>query len=294
VTLDQAGPVLARHAERMYRWISDAGIVVPEVLLVPLYLGGQDPLGTLWIVSDEDGHFDRDHARVATELAAFVGIALRMEQTEQRLRQALEEQKTMTQEMGHRIKNLFAVVEGMVRFSARGAGSKDEMAQVLSGRLQALASGYALAGRGRDDGDDVGASSLEEILRAIIEPHEGIGTGATRRFALRGPHVLCDGRAVNGLALALHELATNAIKYGALSTETGHVAIAWRRAGEELVLQWTERGGPTVAGPPTQEGFGGRLIDSAVVHQLGGAVEYDWQADGLVVTIRASASNLKV
>ncbi len=93
ITLDRNAPVLSLHPERVYGWIADANIVVPEVLLIPLYLGGKVPLGTLWIVSDREGHFDRGHARALTELAAFVGIALRMVRSEQRLHQTLEAQE---------------------------------------------------------------------------------------------------------------------------------------------------------------------------------------------------------
>lgn len=93
ITLDINAPVLAQHPERVYGWISDANIVVPEVLLVPLYLGDKVPLGTLWIVSDREEHFDCGHARVLTELAAFVGIALRMLRSEQRLHRTLESQE---------------------------------------------------------------------------------------------------------------------------------------------------------------------------------------------------------
>jgi PAS domain S-box-containing protein len=92
ITLDRNAPVLSLHPERVYSWIADANIVVPEVLLVPLYLGGKVPLGTLWIVSDREGHFDSGHARAMTELATFVGIALRMVRSEQRLNQALAAQ----------------------------------------------------------------------------------------------------------------------------------------------------------------------------------------------------------
>ena len=97
ITLDRNAPVLSLHPERVYGWIADANIVVPEVLLVPLYLGGKVPLGTLWIVSDREGHFDSGHARALTELAAFVGIALRMVRSEQRLHQALETQEKVAE-----------------------------------------------------------------------------------------------------------------------------------------------------------------------------------------------------
>jgi hypothetical protein len=99
---------------------------------VPLCLGGKKPLGTLWIVSGQEGHFDRGHARVATELASFVGIALRMLQSEQRLQRSLVEQETLAQEMSHRVKNLFAMTDSMIRWSAKGAGTKVEMARLLS------------------------------------------------------------------------------------------------------------------------------------------------------------------
>ena len=97
ITLDRNAPVLSQHPERVYGWIADANIVVPEVLLVPLYLGGKVPLGTLWIVSAREGHFDSGHARALTELAAFVGIALRMVRSEQRLNMAIEAQARAAQ-----------------------------------------------------------------------------------------------------------------------------------------------------------------------------------------------------
>jgi GAF domain-containing protein len=151
ITLDQNAPVLSVHPERAYSWIADANITVPEVLLVPLYLGSKVPLGTLWIVSDKEDHFDSGHARVMTELASFVGIALRMLQTEQRLQRSLDTQETLTKEMSHRLKNLFAMTDGMIRVSTRSATTKDELAQALSGRLHALASAHALVRRDLSD-----------------------------------------------------------------------------------------------------------------------------------------------
>ncbi|HEX5280722.1 MAG TPA: GAF domain-containing protein [Micropepsaceae bacterium] len=90
VTLDQASPVLTRHSERMYKWISDAGICIPEVLLVPLFLGGPEPLGTLWVVSDTENYFDSGDARLTMEIAGFVGVALRMQRNKERLRTVLQ------------------------------------------------------------------------------------------------------------------------------------------------------------------------------------------------------------
>lgn len=147
VTLDCNRPVLSSHPERVYDWISDAGIVVPEVLLVPLYLGGKEPLGTLWIVSDKERHFDSGHARVMTELAWFVGIALRMLDSERQLKAALEQQERLTSEMSHRVKNLFALTAGIVRVSEKAAKTPAEMSKMVSGRLDALAEADALVRR---------------------------------------------------------------------------------------------------------------------------------------------------
>jgi len=93
VALDHGGPVLLLHPERVYDWIAKAKIILPEMLLVPLYLGDKVPVGALWVVADREGHFDSGHARVLRELAAFVGIALRMLRNEQRLHQTLEAQE---------------------------------------------------------------------------------------------------------------------------------------------------------------------------------------------------------
>jgi GAF domain-containing protein len=130
ITLDRMTPILTSHSERMYDWISHENIVVPEVLLVPLYVARTKPLGTLWIVSDDEEHFDSGHARVVTELATFVGIALKMLQTEQRLKVALEETEILAREMSHRVKNAFALIDGhdpdqqKGRVDARGNGRR--------------------------------------------------------------------------------------------------------------------------------------------------------------------------
>ncbi|HVJ43887.1 MAG TPA: HWE histidine kinase domain-containing protein [Dongiaceae bacterium] len=285
VTLDRGAPVLTRHSERIYDWIADAGIVVPEVLLVPLFINGTAPLGTLWIVSDELGHFNPEHARTATELATFVGIALRMQRTEERLRKALEEQEILTREMNHRVKNLFALTDSMIWLGARGAENKEDMARALSGRLHALAKAHDLVlGSTGDNAQTGGNSRLGTLIDLIIAPYE-IGSGASARFTQSGPPVLCNERAVNGIALVMNELATNAVKYGALRTNAGHVAIDWREDGEDIVLVWEERGGLPVEVPPPHKGFGTKLVESTIVTRFGGSIDYRWERDGLVARI---------
>lgn len=288
VTLDENGPVLSHHPERVYNWISNAGIIVPEVLLVPLYLRGDAPLGTLWIVSNHEGHFDSGDARAMTELASFVGIALRMAETEHRLQRALEEQETLAKEMNHRVKNAFAVIDGMIRAGSR-AGSAKEMAEVLSGRLHALADAHALAKRKMTDlvEEPAEATTLHQIVEAIVRPHD------RSRFIIAGEDVPFGDRSINGLALVMHELATNAVKYGALSKDEGRVSVRWHEVGGKLHLFWVERGGPEIASPPLKTGFGTRLVDVTITRQFEGALEYNWNAEGLEVNITLPRSKVE-
>ena len=293
VTLDHAGPVLTRHAERLYRWIAEAGIVVPEVLLVPLRLDDGGPLGTLWIVGESAGHFDGGHARAAMELAGFVGIALRMRRDREQLSRALERQARLAREMSHRVTNLFAVTDSMIRFGARAADSKEELVAVLSGRLQALAAAHRLAWLNPDDAAMPHAPDLVALATAVVvAPQGGEIPGLPARITLQGPAVALGRQAASGLALVLHELATNATKYGALSAEAGRVDLGWRIAGEVLVLRWEESAGPPVAAVPSREGFGSRLLHGTVVRQLGGKLERTWTSEGLIVDISIPVAHL--
>ena len=259
------------------------------MLLVPLYLGGTDPVGTLWIVSAKEGHFDSGHARVMTELAAFVGIALRMQQSEQRLQ--LNEQETLAKEMSHRVKNVFAMTDGLVRLSARDSTTKDELVEILSGRLHALASAHALVRRSFSDvGRVPRASDIGALVLAIVRPHEG-ATEEGARVTVEGPPVQCGDHAMNGIALVIHELTTNAAKYGALTADRSHVDVSWRLCQENLVLRWVERGGPRIEAPPAASGFGSNLVHRTI-RQFAGTLDYEWQHDGLVITITAPVEKL--
>ncbi len=294
ITLDQNAPVLTTHPERYYNWVADAGIALAEVLLVPLYIGETTPLGTLWIAADEEEHFHRGHARVLTELAQFVDVALRIRRTEQRLQDALEQQQTLTMEMSHRLKNLFAVTDGMIRISAKNADTKEQLADALSGRLHALASAHTLVSRDlREVGREPRASDLRALLLAVLLPHESGDGYANTRFTLEGPLIACGDRAINGIALVFHELATNAAKYGPLTTQSGSVHIGWAHAQDRVVIDWIERGGPSVPAPPAKSGFGSTLVKNTVLRQFNGTLEYDWSPDGLTVSIGVPALALK-
>lgn len=285
VTLDCNAPTLAAYPERVYEWISDAGISVPEVLLVPLYIAGE-PLGTLWVVSDEDGHFDSGDARVTAELASFVGVALRMARNEERLRRSLDEQETVAKEMSHRLKNVFAMADGMIRVSAKSAATPEEMAQALSGRLHALADAHALVRRKVSDiGSAPPATDLGDLIHAIVKAHEPLDDDGLSPFSIEGPAIACGDHATNGIALVVHELATNAAKYGGLRNKAGRVAICWAIDDAQLVLTWTETGGPTVTAAPDHSGFGTALAVRTLTGQFRGSIEREWRPEGLAVTM---------
>jgi two-component sensor histidine kinase len=276
VCLDLAQPILMERPERAYDWIREAGITVPEVLLVPLAVKEAGAIGTLWIVAGMAGHFNSEHARVVSELASFAGMALRMIQAEQRLNVALQQQETLTREMSHRIKNLFAIAESMLRMTARSASTKEELAETLSGRLHALAHANALVRRSFGDGV-TGTVNFGELIARILRPHDHASS------VLDGPSLAIGEQATNHLALVFHELATNAAKYGALTQSSGKIIVIWAVDGTHLKLTWKEEGGPAAQAPETV-GFGTKLVETTI-KRIGGEIGYDWQPSGLSVRI---------
>lgn len=113
-----------------------------------------------------------------------------------------------------------------------------------------------------------------------------------KHFVAEGPSILLGERATNGLALVLHELATNAAKYGALKSEQGVVELSWRVQEGRFALDWSERGGPPIARPPESTGFGTRLSQSTIVDQFDGELGYTWRPDGLTVSMTIPVSSL--
>jgi two-component sensor histidine kinase len=288
VTLDQQGTVLVRHPERIYEWIAAENIVAPEVLLVPLVLSETEPLGTLWIVGPREGHFHSGHARIASELGRFAGIAVKMIRQSEALQAALEEQELLAKEMNHRIKNLFAMADTMIRGTATGTGSPREMAEILTGRLHALADAHSLVQRRVSEphaGGSTRVSELKELLLAVLSAHEEPQPNGRSRFVLSGPEIACGDHATNGFALVFHELATNAAKYGALSNQMGRVTIQWLIEDGQVRLHWVEGGGPAIRGEPETTGFGSLLIRRLIERQFRGTIDFGWRPDGLIVSL---------
>jgi two-component sensor histidine kinase len=284
VTLQQNAPVLMKHPETVYGWIGSAGISIPEVLLVPLHLRRQPDhggAGTLWVVGPKPGFFSREHARVLTELAAFSSVAIRMIQAEEVVQAALQEQEQLAREMAHRVKNLLAITDGMLRLTARTAATKEELVAKMSGRLLALANANQLVRRSFAH-DAMSKVGLQQLMETILKPYEHVST--------EGPDVALGDHASNSMALVFHELATNAAKYGALSRDEGHVHVCWSIHDDRLEVTWNESGGPPVSQPETR-GFGSSLIETTV-HRHNGTIRYSWLDDGVTVAIVLPLSGL--
>jgi two-component sensor histidine kinase len=285
VTLDLASPTLVQRPERVYTWLQDANVSLPECLLVPLYVGEKEPLGTLWIVSKDEGHFNANHSEAMNELAAFAGIALKMAMDQQRLRNALDEQETLAREMGHRVKNVFSIADALIRIGARRGGTAEELADRISGRLHALSTAHGLVNAVFDGGERRAGSEFDYVLRTILSPYD------RNNFVIEGSPLCVGPRATNLIALALHELATNAAKYGSLCSDDGRISVKWTTDDGLFRLNWQEIDGPPVTAVPSKKGFGAFLAEKSI-HSLGGKISYHWQRDGLRVLIEAPVDQL--
>lgn len=192
------------------------------------------------------------------------------------------------------MKNLFAVTAGVVALSARSALTPQDMAKTVRGRLDALASAHRLILPLAPGISDRRSTTLRELVRSVIAPYADPQNVEDHfRATIEGPDVAVSGDAVTSLALVLHELATNAAKYGALSTLEGQIRIAWTVADGRLALAWEERGGPVIAETPEREGFGTLLARRSAGGNLDGAIAFDWRPEGLVVNLSAAIAHLE-
>jgi len=203
-----------------------------------------------------------------------------------------ERQELLLREMDHRVKNLFALASGIVGLSARGATTPQETAETARRRLEALARAHTLtlpaAGLGREEAR---SATLAALIDTIVSPFVD-ARPEEPRIVVDGPEITLGGGGLTSFALLLHEFATNAAKYGALSSSRGRVIVSWRTDADTLHLVWREEGGPAASGGTADEGFGSVLARSTVRSQLGGSLARAWRPDGLVVTLTARLDRL--
>lgn len=208
---------------------------------------------------------------------------LKILQDRSKLHYLQERQHLLTQELNHRIKNTLAMVQSVAMQSLRRSDCSVEARESLESRLVALAKAHDVLTADNWRGGDL-RLSLEAVLRLVAEDT------FDARIHLEGPGVHLTPGALVGLSLAFHELATNAVKYGALSNDSGRIDVQWHiEEGEERCfgLQWIERGGPPVE-PPTRKGFGSRVIAEGLAQEFGGTVRWKFAKEGLECSVRAA------
>ncbi len=210
---------------------------------------------------------------------------------DQRLSEKLRD--LLLKELDHRVKNLFSIIGGMVSLSARSALTTDDLAKTIRGRIAALARAHALIRISNPMSGVARETTLQDLVQAIVEPYsDAATTPADSRVIIDGPQVILGTESTTAMALVLHELATNAAKYGAFSTPAGHITISWAIQKTKIALSWQERKGPPVLGPPAKEGFGSLLARHSIEGQLHGDLAFTWDAEGLTANLSASVERL--
>lgn len=296
-----------RGAERIFGYTADETIGQPITMLIPE--GRQDEEQQILarlrrgeridhyetIRRRKDGrhiHISLTVSPVRAPDGTIVGASkIARDITEQQM--ARERQELLMREINHRVNNVFAITNAIVSLSAPFAASAPDLARAIRQRLDALSRAQRLSrpGLGGEGTLSPAPTALDELIRTIVSPYEEDAAGA-ERVVLRGPPVTVAGTAVANLALVIHELATNAAKYGALSVGGGRITVTWHAAGPDLVLLWRESGGPAVTAAPLAEGFGRLLTQRIVVDQFGGALDLQWPPGGLEAALRIPAAKL--
>ena len=222
-------------------------------------------------VRDEGGE-------LVQHFASFVDL------TKQKQEQA--QSTMMINELNHRVKNTLATVQSIVWQALRSGSDPKVIRESIESRLFALSRSHDLLTRENWEG-----AGLLDLVNEAMEPF-GVANGRTERLVITGKNIRLPPNVTLALGIAFHELATNAVKYGAFSNEAGSILLAWtiepRPEGDRLILCWQEKDGPPVT-PPTRKGFGSRVIERGLPHELQGTVSLDYRGDGMVCTINIPA-----
>jgi PAS domain S-box-containing protein len=291
-------------AERLFGFTSEEAVGRPVTIVIPLDRRDEEPKILEKIHRGERiEHFETVRQR---KDGSFVDISLTISPIRNasgkivgaskiarditELKKARERQHLLLREMSHRVNNLFTLAGSIVGLSARLAKSPRELADSTRARLSSLARAHALTFSDGFDGAAPQSTTLQSLVRTIMAPFD---EAEHRRIAISGIDSGVCGSAVTSLALLLHEFATNAAKYGALSGDTGSVRVVFAEEGDSVVVHWTEHGGPPVAPPNGRVGFGEVLSRIAVSDQLGGDIVREWRPEGLAIRLSFPRSRLE-
>ena len=194
-------------------------------------------------------------------------------------KQAEEANELLAGEMSHRVMNLLHIATALTHITSRSAATKEDMAHELTNRLMALGRAQELVrpvpGRKNE------ATLLGDLISVLLAPYDE--KGASVRIRVSVPKMNVGEASSTTLALVIHELATNSAKYGALSVASGTLDVSCNASDDEVVVMWTERGGPPIVAPVKLQGFGSKLVHRSMAAQLGGTIAFDWSQEGVVV-----------
>lgn len=204
-------------------------------------------------------------------------------------KQAEEGNELLAGEMSHRVKNLLAIATALTKITSQSASSVADMTKQLTERLTALGRAHDLvrplpSAQGK-------AALLGDLIAVLLAPYDDVGAFAGR-VRVSVPRMGIGESALTGMALIVHELATNSLKHGALSVLEGTLDVSGEPIENEVHIIWMEHGGPTVAEPHNQSGYGQDLMRQMIEYQLGGSISYDWSPEGLIVKLTINAARL--
>jgi PAS domain S-box-containing protein len=288
-------------AERLFGYTAEEAIGRPVTMLIPTERHDEEPAILARIRRGERvEHYEtirqrRDGSLVDISLTIspvrnregrIVGASKIARDITERKR-AEEQQRLLIREMDHRVKNLFAVAGGIVAMSARAAKTPQELSSALRDRLIALAKAHSLTLEVPSNGGSrtKQSTTLHALIETFLSPYHGRTDADGARIRISGPDIPIAGSSVTSFALLLHEFASNAAKYGALSTDHGCIDIACYEHGGRFMLTWTEHGGPPVVRRGGGEGFGTLLARATIERQLNGEVSRDWRPEGLTIRL---------
>jgi two-component sensor histidine kinase len=253
---------------------------VTAYLGVPLVTPAGHVLGSLCAIDTRPRTWSPANIAIMNDMAAIVMREIALHREIAQRKNAERQQQVLIAELHHRVKNTLAVVQSLVELSIRHTESLDAFRKSISGRIASLAKSHTLL----VDGQWLSVG-LRTMIEGELEAHE-----SGNRITVTGDDVLLPSRIAVAVGMAMHELITNAAKYGALSAPDGRVNVSWtivpKTGGDVLLLDWFERGGPTVL-PPSRRGFGSLLLDRVLGPELGGKITTVFDPAGLTARIEA-------
>jgi len=264
---------------------TEARFKIPMLLIqhgvkstVNVLIRGEDkPFGILEVDSRKLRSFTQDDVDFLQNYANLLSSAIKRVNAQARLAESAQHERVLRHELQHRINNMLTTIRALARRTRARSPSLDHFAKSFDDRLAAIARTHALLSR-----TETSAVPMRELLAQELSAH-GAVEGET--LTQRGPELLISARQTQALSMVFHELATNAVKHGALSLDKGRINVSWDIEGEnELRIQWRETG-VTVEGEPTRRGFGSDILEKSIPHLLNGSFERTFHPDGIECVI---------